>query len=189
MLVALLGSSSLAAGAPLPAALASAWECEVRADGRVGWSPARWSAELEADGSALEALTDGASVLVVYLPANGAPSSAAVERLDNLLRSRVAVPVVWLRAPPFPASSPHAGRIERWDAAIVEAGVVTLGRAPPLRSQDVRADGLHLQPSGAYHLARTTRSPLGTVAATGAGGGSGLVLAVAVLALLVWATR
>lgn len=161
MLVVFLGSSSAAPGSPLPPALEREWGIPVEAAGREGWTPARWVSELDGDPASADRLRARADALVVYLPANGAPSAADVAALHARLARPGGPPVVWMLPPAYTADSPAASAVNGWADAIVRAGVPTLGpRPPPLRPGDLNAARLHLTSSGASYLASHTPSPV-----------------------------
>lgn len=157
--VAFAGSSSVAPGSPLPAALAA--ELGLGADDWIalGRRSARlrdwtrpvwpvWPAGLRADA------------IVVLLTGNDShPSADEVTEVDRALRGRAPV-VVWLPPLPYPAGSSVAGRDRRMRAALAEARVARVTTTVVLEAAHWGRDQAHLTAAGYRAYARQVRSAL-----------------------------
>lgn len=148
--VALVGSSSVALGSPLPPALAlelglggSEWIALGRNSARLrDWTRPEWPEGLRADA------------IVVLLTGNDShPSTDEVTEVDRALRGLARI-VIWLPPLPYPSGSSAAGRDRRMRAALAEARVARVTTTVTLESAHWGRDRVHLTASGYRAYAR-----------------------------------
>lgn len=146
--VAIVGSSAVEPGSPLPGALAA--ELQLRSSqwvalGIRGSRLAQWTRPT---------LPAGLRAIVVLLTANDPhPTAAAIREVDAALMASAPV-VVWLPPLPYPAGSRVAGRDLRMRRALAEAGVAWVDRTIAIEPAQWAADRVHLTGSGYRAYAR-----------------------------------
>jgi hypothetical protein len=141
--VAFVGSSSVSAGSPLPAALAEELGLgagEWAAVGRVGSRLAQWFSGVPSD-------VEPAAIVVLLTGNDDHPRSDQVTAVDAALR-RSARTVVWLPPIPYPAGSRCVGRDDRMRTALAQASVARVTSHVRLERSHFGRDLVHLTRAG-----------------------------------------